>query len=76
MFKPEVYDLMTVSDVTTTGISTIDKNENVVSAMKKFESSGRWNIPVTDGNKYIGVISWSNILSYYRRILKRSSSLF
>ena len=76
MFKPEVYDLMTVFDVTTTGVLTIDKNENVISAMKKFESSGRWNLPVIDEGKYIGVISWSNILSYYRRILKRSASFF
>jgi len=76
MFKPEVYDLMTVFDVTTTGVLTIDKNENVVSAMRKFESSGRWNLPVIEEGKYIGVISWSNILSYYRRILKRSASFF
>lgn len=76
MFKPELYDQLTVSDVTTTEIITIDKKENVASAMKKFESSGRWNIPVTEGSKYIGVISWSNILSYYRRIIKRSASFF
>ena len=76
MFKPEVYEQMTVFDVTTTGVLTIDLQENVASAMKKFESSGRWNLPVIDQGKYIGVISWSNILSYYRRILKRSASFF
>lgn len=76
MFKPEVYDFMTVTDITTTGVLTIDKNENVVTAMQKFESSGRWNIPVTEDGKYIGIISWSNILSFYRRILKRSATLF
>jgi CIC family chloride channel protein len=76
MFKPEVYEQMTVFDVTTTDVQTIDCQENVSSAMKKFESSGRWNLPVIDQGKYIGVISWSNILSYYRRILKRSNSFF
>ena len=76
MFKPEVFEQMTVFDVTTTGVLTIDKNENVVSAMRKFESSGRWNLPVINEGKYVGVISWSNILSYYRRILKRSASFF
>jgi chloride channel protein, CIC family len=76
MFKPEVYRMMTVSDVTITGIITIDKTENVISAIKKLESSGHWNIPVTEGTKYIGFISRSNLLSYYRRILKRSASLF
>ena len=64
MFKPEVYDQMTVFDVTTTEVLTIDENENVISAMRKFESSGRWNLPVIDEGKYVGVISWSNILSY------------
>jgi CIC family chloride channel protein len=76
MFKPEVYEQMTVFDVTTTEVLTIDENENVISAMRKFESSGRWNLPVIDEGKYVGVISWSNILSYYRRILKRSASFF
>lgn len=76
MFKPEVYEAMIVLDVTTTGLLTIDKKENVASAMQKFESSGRWNIPVTDGDKYAGFISQSNLLSFYRRILKRSSSIF
>jgi chloride channel protein, CIC family len=76
MFKPELHQPMTVADVTTTGILTIDKNEKVASAMNKFETSGRWNIPVTSEGKYVGFISQSNFLSYYRRILKRSSSMF
>ncbi len=76
MFKPELNEPMTVSDVTTTGLLTIDKLENVASAMEKFETSGRWNIPVTYEGKYVGFISQSNFLSYYRRILKRSSSIF
>ena len=76
MFKPEVYDQLTIFDVTTVGIITIDRNENVASAMNKFESSDLWNIPVTDGNKYIGFISRSNLLSFYRRILKRSAPAF
>jgi chloride channel protein, CIC family len=76
MFKPEDDESMTVSDVATKGLLTIDKNENVASAMRKFESSGRWNIPVTDQGKYIGFISQSNFLYFYRRILKRSASIF
>jgi chloride channel protein, CIC family len=74
MFKPEVYDQMTVGEVTTTGLLTIGKDENIESAMRKFESSGRWNLVVTDKGKYAGVISWSNLLLYYRKILKRSGS--
>jgi chloride channel protein, CIC family len=72
MFKPEFYDQITISDMTTVGVITIDKFEDVTSAMKKFEASGLWNIPVTDKNKYVGFISRSNILSYYRRYLQQS----
>jgi chloride channel protein, CIC family len=44
--------------------------------MIKLETSDLWNIPVTKQGKYIGFISRANILSYYRRILKKSGSLF
>jgi chloride channel protein, CIC family len=76
MFQPEVYEGYTVGDVTTKDIITIDRNESVAATMSKFESSGLWNIPVTDKGKYVGYISRVNIFSYYRSILKKSSSVF
>jgi CIC family chloride channel protein len=76
MFKPEEYDLYTVGELTDKKILTIDKSEVLASAVEKFETSNLWYLPVVDGNKYMGFISRANLLSYYRRILKRSSSVF
>jgi CIC family chloride channel protein len=55
---------------------TLEITENMDEAMIKLESSNLWNIPVTNKGKYIGFISRANILSYYRRILEKSGSLF
>jgi|GEM_PF-4840280 len=55
---------------------TLDVNEDVGSALMKFENSDLWNILVVDKGKYAGFISRSNMLSYYRKILKKSATLF
>jgi hypothetical protein len=44
--------------------------------MAKLESSNLWTIPVTRKGKYIGFVSRANVLSFYRRILKKTSPLF
>jgi len=76
MFKPVLYDQISIEELTTKEVVTIDMEENMDSVMKKLEHSDLWNIPVTKGDKYIGFISKSNILSNYRRILQKSASLF
>lgn len=76
MFKPELYDQMSIEELTEKEVVTIDQEENMNSVMKKLEHSDLWNIPVTNGDKYIGFISKSNILSHYRKILQKSASLF
>ena len=76
MFKLELYDEVFLKDLTSKAEVTIDVNENMDDAIIKLESSNLWNIPVTSKGKYIGFISRANILSYCRRILKKSSSLF
>ena len=55
---------------------TLDVKEDVASALMKFENSDLWNIPVVDAGKYMGFISRSNMLSYYRKIIKKSATLF
>jgi CIC family chloride channel protein len=76
MFKVEVYDEIWLKDITSKSEITIDINESMDDAMIKLESSNLWNIPVTNQGKYIGFISRANILSFYRRILKKSSPMF
>jgi len=51
-------------------IAPDEKMENV---MKKFNSSGVWNLPVVNNRKYIGFISKSTIFNAYRTELVRFS---
>ncbi len=76
MFQTELYDEVTIYEVTNKEIMTLDVREDVASALMKFENSDLWNIPVVDHGKYVGFISRSNMLSYYRKILKKSATLF
>lgn len=76
MFRSELYDTVTISEITKKDLMTLDLNEDVASALMKFENSGLWNIPVVDKGKYAGFISRSNMLGYYRKILKKSATLF
>jgi len=76
MFKSELYDELHLGDLTSKSVVTLEISENMDDAMIKLESSDLWNIPVTNKGKYIGFISRANILSYYRRVVKKSGSLF
>lgn len=76
LFRSDLYSQLKITDITDYTAVSIGINESMESAMKKFESSNHGSIPVTDGRKYIGFVSHSNILSYYRRILKQSAALF
>jgi len=76
MFKSELYDEIHLKELTSKSELTLEISESMDDAMIKLEKSNLWNIPVTNRGKYIGFISRANILSYYRRILKKSSSLF
>jgi chloride channel protein, CIC family len=76
MFKSELYNDLRLKDLTSRAELTLEIDESMEDAMIKLEHSNLWNIPVTRQGKYIGFISRANILSYYRRILKKSASLF
>jgi chloride channel protein, CIC family len=76
MFKPELYNELRLGDLTSKSELILEINESMEDAMIKLENSSLWNIPVTREGKYVGFISRANILSYYRRILKKSASLF
>jgi chloride channel protein, CIC family len=76
LFRPEAQENMLIGDVVTRDILSIEADENMEIVMTKLENSNLWNIPVTREGKYIGFISRSNVLSFYRRILKKTSPLF
>jgi chloride channel protein, CIC family len=76
LFDKELYHQVNIIDITDTTTISIDCHENMDVAMKKFETTKLWSIPVTDGDQYIGFISRANIFSYYRRLLKQTVSMF
>lgn len=70
IFKNELYEKVWVKDLMTRPPGIIDINESMESAMKKFDDTGAWNLPVVHDGKYVGFISKSNVFSYYRTQLK------
>jgi len=76
LFRPELHEGLTIGDIATRDVLSIEADESMDVVMTKLESSNLWNIPVTRKGKYIGFVSRSNVLSFYRRILKKTSSFF
>jgi CIC family chloride channel protein len=72
IFRPELYEQLTASDLLEKPTEVIKLNEDIFSIMKKFERSGQWNLPVTDSGTYVGFISKSSILLKYREELLSS----
>ncbi|KAA1245138.1 chloride channel protein [Aquimarina sp. RZ0] len=70
MFDISLYHKTTVtmlmSQVTT---FIVYEEDNAKAAMRKFQDTGAWNLPVIKDGKYYGFISKSKLLTAYRRKL-------
>ena len=73
MFHHEQYDKVHVKELMTQPPCILDVNEEMYDVMKKFDSYNAWNLPVTEGNKYIGFVSKSTIFTKYRGLLIKQS---
>ena len=73
MFHHEQYGNVHVKELMTQPPCILDVNEELHDVMKKFDSYGAWNLPVTEGNKYIGFVSKSTIFTKYRGLLIKQS---
>lgn len=74
MFKPELYDKITIRQLMHPPAADILFNESMEEVMHKFDRTGAWNLPVIDENGiYIGLISKSKIFSQYRNMLKKET---
>ncbi|NLE36248.1 MAG: chloride channel protein [Bacteroidales bacterium] len=73
MFKPELYEKISVRDLMTIPPSYIDINERGDVVLKAFEQTGAWNLPVLDKGRYVGFISKSRIFGAYRELLRQFS---
>ncbi len=73
MFKQELYDKITVKELMRRPTYLITEKDDIRSAMKLFDESHLWNIPVVFDGIYKGFISKSTILEKYREVLIQSS---
>lgn len=69
MFDTEMYKSVTVDTIMKVAPEIIQESESVESVMKKFNTSGAWNLPVVNDGKYVGFISKSKLLTAYRNKL-------
>ncbi len=73
MFQREKYEEILVSDVMISPPEIVDVTDNMDIVMKKFNSSGAWNLPVMKEGKYVGFVSKSKIFNTYRDVLVQVS---
>lgn len=73
MFQREKYEDTFVSDVMVSPPEMVDVADNMDVVMKKFNSSGAWNLPVIKDGKYFGFVSKSKIFNAYRDVLVQVS---
>lgn len=69
MFDSELYKSVTIETFMKAAPETILETDSVEKVMKKFKVSGAWNLPVLKGDKYVGFISKSKLLTAYRNKL-------
>jgi len=69
MFNPDLYEKIIAKEIMRKPSMLIDVKEDIFTIMQKFEESGQWNLPVVDGETYIGFLSKSSILDKYRQQL-------
>jgi len=73
IFSTEPADSILVKDIMNIPAGQLTLTDNLQTALKKFDSTGLWNLPVVDGKKYMGFISKSSLLAKYRNELIRSA---
>jgi CIC family chloride channel protein len=63
-----------VNDFMKAPLAIIQVSENLVQAMKKFDDTNAWSLPVLDGEAFVGMISKSQLLNAYRKELIKQSN--
>ncbi len=73
MFRPDLYKRMHVSRFMSSPPAKLQIGASMDKVMKTFDDTGAWNLPVVDGEKYVGFVSKSKIFNSYRRVLRHDS---
>lgn len=71
MFRQDLYDEIHVQQLMKAPLAIVQVDESMASAMKKFDNSQSWNLPVLDNGTYLGFISKSSIFTEYRSELMK-----
>ena len=71
MFRQDLYDEIHVQQLMKAPLATVQVDESMASAMKKFDNSQSWNLPVLNNGTYLGFISKSSIFTEYRSELMK-----
>lgn len=67
MFQPDLYNIITVKQLTHSATSILKVTDPMSTVMAQFENTDAWNLPVIDAEgKYIGFLSKSSVFSQYR----------
>lgn len=74
MFNKEHYDTLSIQEVMTPPPALISIKDQMNTIAKKFDETNTWNLPVVDGDQFVGFISRSSILNSYRELLKEHSA--
>lgn len=72
LFDESNYD-KSIQDYAVLPNYTINPEEPMENIVKKFEESGKYNIPVIQNGKYLGYMSRANVFSAYRNMLSEIS---
>ena len=73
MFRTDLYRRIKVETFMSSPPAEIDINSSMEHVMKVFDDTGAWNLPVVDGERYVGFVSKSKIFNSYRRVLRHYS---
>jgi CIC family chloride channel protein len=71
IFDTDASDVL-VKDLMNVPAGELTLQDNLQTALKKFDTTGLWNLPVVDRKRYVGFVSKSSLLARYRSELIRS----
>jgi CIC family chloride channel protein len=74
LFDQAKYDSVQVSDLMSSPKTWIQKDQNILEIMKKFEQTTTAVLPVIDQGKFIGFIHKNKLLEAYRDQLLRTTA--
>lgn len=72
MFDQSLYD-QPIEEFTVIPEYLIHPEDSMEEVVKKFQTSGKYNIPVIERGKYLGYVSRANVFSTYRKTLSEIS---